>query len=66
LRTLHGPACVEHERSALELARRPADHPSVTVIHHPAFRRPPAPEGAKGPSGCFQSSCIRPSISRLL
>jgi cystathionine beta-lyase/cystathionine gamma-synthase len=59
LRTL--PARMrEHERSALELARRLQDHPAVTVIHHPAFRDT-APKGLKGTSGLFSVE-LHPAI----
>jgi cystathionine beta-lyase/cystathionine gamma-synthase len=41
-----------HESSALVLARRLAEHPKVTAVHHPALAGP-LPEGLTGTSGLF-------------
>jgi cystathionine beta-lyase/cystathionine gamma-synthase len=41
-----------HESSALQLARRLAEHPKVTAVHHPALTGP-LPEGLTGTSGLF-------------
>lgn len=51
LRTL--PARMrEHERSAVEIARRLQPHPAVTAIHHPGLAAT-LPKGLKGTSGLF-------------
>lgn len=51
LRTL--PArLVRHQASALTIARRLADHPAVTAIHHPGLEGP-LPRGLAGTSGLF-------------
>ncbi|MDG3441252.1 PLP-dependent transferase [Nitrospirillum amazonense] len=41
-----------HEASALTLARRLAEHPNVTKVHHPALMGP-LPPGLTGTSGLF-------------
>lgn len=41
-----------HESAALQLARRLAEHPKVTAVHHPALAGP-LPQGLTGTSGLF-------------
>lgn len=41
-----------HESAASQLARRLAEHPKVTAVHHPALAGP-LPEGLTGTSGLF-------------
>jgi cystathionine beta-lyase/cystathionine gamma-synthase len=41
-----------HEASALEIARRLAEHPMVRAIHHPALNGP-LPRGLNGTTGLF-------------
>ncbi len=51
LRTL--PARMrEHQRSAMIIARKLADHPKVTAVHYPGLMDPAAP-GLSGSSGLF-------------
>lgn len=51
LRTL-SVRMLAHETAALQLARRLAEHPKVTAVHHPALAGP-LPEGLTGTSGLF-------------
>jgi cystathionine beta-lyase/cystathionine gamma-synthase len=49
-----------HEASALQLARRLAEHPKVIAVHHPALAGP-LPDGLTGTSGLFSFE-VRASI----